>query len=332
MALSAVLFAALTLQAGGEPSAEDALRRSMDRTSSVNIDAILVKSAPWGGNPVRLRLCRDASGRLRTEILSPVEMQGQISVDDGKTWTTYIPEDRKIRIHPSPMAEPDDLDFRMRLIRKNYRLEIDQKPTIAGRAAIRVVATPRSSTLETRRFYLDASNYVLLKTDMVSESGPDTVFLSVQRIEFPARFERGTFDPPQIDNARRDVAKPPLTLKDADDAERRVGFRPATPGRLPYGFRPQGLTLWDWGGITPVQVRLTDGLARLSVFQFRIPEGAKPRPGDERKVAKTVGDIRIEVRGDAPQAVREKILDIYATYLARGQKAQDSGDGRKPKG
>ncbi len=332
MSLSAALFAALTLQTGApEITAEEALRRSMERAPLVNVDAIIEQAAPWGGEVVRLRMWRDVQGRRRTEILSPINRQRQTSVDAGKTWTTYFPDDKKIRIHPSPMSEPDDLDFRMRLIRKNYRLEIDSKTTIAGRAAIRVVARPKwANGLETRRFYLDAVTYVSLKMET---EGADAPTYNVRRISFPARFERSTFDPPQGGSVKLDLASPPLRLKDVDDAERRLGFRPAAPRRLPMGFQSQGMALWDWRGVTPVQTRLTDGLVKINVYQFRIPTdrpAPPPRPGDDRKSARNVGDIRIEVRGDVPASVREKILGIYASKLSQGQKAQATGDDRNP--
>lgn len=335
MALSAALFASLVLQSGTpEVTAEEALRRSMERAPGFNVDAIIEQSASWNGNVIRSRLRRDAAGRSRTEVLSPLPMQGQVSVDDLKTWTTYFPDDGKMLIHPSPMTEADDLDLRMRLIRKNYRLEIDAKAVVAGRPALRVVATPVRAGLDTRRFYLDAATYASLKMETTNDAGVAPTF-TVLRIEFPARFERSVFDAPRVDGARLDVAKPPVPLRDADDAENRLGFRPATPRYLPMGFRPQaGMTLWSFKGINPVRMRLTDGLVRLSVSQFRIPQGGLPpsRPGEEWRVARTVGDIRIDVRGDAPTAVREKILEAYASRLAARQKAQEPPDARKPKG
>src|SRR4030095_5855304 len=100
MALSLAL---LTVVVGGwQPAitAEDALRRSLERRSAVNVDAIVEQLSPWGTGYIRVRLSRDCSGRRRTEVLSPVAMRGQISVDDGTTWTTYFPDEGRVRSHP----------------------------------------------------------------------------------------------------------------------------------------------------------------------------------------------------------------------------------------
>ena len=317
---------ALAVALGGgqsPPSAEDVLRKSFDRRASVNVDAILDQASPMGGGYIRLRMWRDATGRRRTEILSPVAMQGQISVDDGTVWTTYFPEQRRIRSHPSPLQETDDLDFRMRLLHRNYRLEIEGKSTVAGRSAYRVVAHPRASDLETRRYYIDTATFVPLKTETVNELGGVTVQVAVKRVQFPARFEKGTFEPMAVEGAKVDLPRPPVHIHDLDEAERRVGFRPASPRRLPMGFRSQGVEMVTWKSITPVQIRVTDGLVRLYVYQFRVPEGRSdppPRAGEDRTVRK-VGDLRVLVRGDAPLAVRERILAVFAKRLESGSSA-----------
>ena len=284
------------------------------------MDAILEQASPVGTGYVRLRMWRDTSGRRRTEILSPVAMQGQVSVDDGTIWTTYFPEHHRLRTHPSPMQEADDLGFRMRLLRRNYRLEIDGKTTVAGRSAYRVVAHPRSADMEVRRFYIDVATFIPLKTETVNDLGGVAVQVAVKRVQFPARFDKGIFEPPVIAGVKRDLPRPPVPLRSAEDAERRVGFRPAYVGRLPMGFRPQSMDMVTWREITPVQIRVTDGLVRLYVYQFRAPKDVPeppPRPGEDRTVRK-VGDFRVMVRGDAPLAVRERILDVYAKRLETG--------------
>ena len=314
---------ALALLIGGNqaaPGAEEALRRSLERKPSVNVDAILEQASPTGAGYVRLRMWRDTSGRRRTEILAPVALQGQISVDDGAVWTTYFPEHKRLRSHPSPLQEADDLDFRMRLLRRNYRLEIDEKTTVAGRSALRVVAYPRAADLETRRFYLDAATFIPLKTETLNELGGVTVQVAVKKIQYPARLDKSMFDALAIPGVKRDLPKPPFPLQGVDDAERRVGFRPASPGKLPMGFRAQGMDMVTWRDITPVQIRVTDGLVRLYVYQFRAPSNRPeppPRVGDDR-TSRKVGDLRVMVRGDAPLAVRERILDVYAKRLEAG--------------
>lgn len=316
MALSAFLLAALVGRGQTTPTAEEALRRCMERRSDVNVDAILEQMSPWGNGYIRVRLWCDTTGKRRTEILSPVAMRGQVSVDDGTVWTTYLPDERKARSHPSPMLAADDLDFRMHLVKRNYQLEIDDKPSVAGRPTLRIVARPRASELEARRFYVDAATYLPLKIEAVNDLGGVTVQMAVRRVEYPSRLDQSIFGSIVPGGARWDHVQPPQPLKNADDAERRAGFRPAFPRRLPMGFRVQGMDAMDRKGKTSVGVRITDGLVRLFVYQGRVPESPPPaRSGDDRKTFRDVGDIRIEVRGDVPTAVRERILAVYAKAL-----------------
>lgn len=314
-----VLATVLGIHAQSAVTPEDALRRSLERRSGVNVVAILEQLSPRGDSAyVRLKMWRDASGKRRTEILSPVDMQGQVSVDDGTTWTTYFPDARRIRSHPSTLLAPDDLDTRFHLLRRNYRLEIDEHSVVAGRNVIRVVASPRTPDLETRRFYIDAATFVPLKAESVNELGGVTVQFAVRHIEFPARFDKNVFETLQPAGARYDKAQPPVPLHRLDEAERRLGFRAVYPTRLPMGFRPLGMEAVDWHGMRRLAIRLTDGLVPLFVYQSRPSDNPPPppRPGDEQKTFRDVGDLRVEVRGDAPIAVRERILSVYAHFMA----------------
>ncbi len=302
------------------PTAEDALRRSLERHTPYSVVAILEQLSPRGGGGyVRLRMWRDPAGRRRTEILSPMDLQGQISVDDGTTWTTYFPDARRVRSHPSALLVPDDLDTRFRLLRRNYRLEIDERTVVANRNALRIVAHPRATDLETRRFYIDAATFIPLKAESVNELGGVTVQFAVRKVDFPAHLDRNTFDAPQPQGVRLDKASPPVVLHDLEEAERRLGFRAVSPSHLPMGFRTLGMEAVDWHGMRRLVVRLTDGLVPLFVYQSRPSENPPPpppRPGDEPKTFRDVGDLRVEVRGDAPMAVRERILAVYVRSLS----------------
>jgi outer membrane lipoprotein-sorting protein len=321
MPLKAAGIAALFLIAGQTVDPEDALRKSFERKAPNNVDAVVEVSSPSGNGSMRFRMWRDSSGRKRTEVLYPIAMQGRIFVDDGTTWKTYVPDMKVVRVHPSPSLEPDDLDFRMGLIRRNYELQIDSKTSVAGRSAIRVVARPsRSSDLRTQRFYLDAYTFTPLKVETIDDLGNVDVQFVVRKISFPGRLEKSVFELPAPDGARVEQGRVPKRVQNWDDVIARLGFRPAMPRRLPLGFRVQGKgDVLDWRDIKPLATRVTDGLVRLSVFQFKLGGQAPrpPKPGSEPQVAKTVGDIRVEVRGDGPVGVRERILAAFVEILAK---------------
>jgi outer membrane lipoprotein-sorting protein len=321
MPLKALGLAALFLIAGQTVDPGDALRKSFERKAPNNVDAIVEQNSPGGNGSMRLRMWRDSQGRRRTEVLYPLAMQGRIFVDDGTTWKTYFPDSKTVRLHPSPSLEPDDLDFRMALIRRNYRLEVDEKTTVAGRQAIRLVAHPlRSADLPTQRFYLDAFTFTPLKVETVDDLGNVSVQFVVRKISYPGRFDKNVFDLNAPDGARVDKGHPPTPVQNWTDVNTRIGFRPAMPRRLPLGFRMRGKSdLLDWHDVTPLATKVTDGLVRLSVFQFRLGGQAPrpPKPGGEPQVGKTIGDIRVEVRGEAPVAVRERVLAPFVEILSK---------------
>lgn len=304
-------FMAATAAGGQNVNPVEALRQSMDRTQPVNFEAILSQRAPRVDGRIKTRLWRDKTGKRRTEIISPAPLQGQVSVDDGTQWSTFFPDRNAVLVHPSPLAMPDDLHFRMKLLRRNYKVEVDEKTTIAGRAAIRVVAKPKWSELETRRYYLDAANYVTLKMDTVNEAGDVAVQFVTLRIDYSTSLPGNIFEFPPYPGARRDMVAAPERVS-VDEAARRIGFRPILPSSLPMGFKRQEVAVLTRGDWKPVAIRLTDGLVRLNVYQFkRDPDREKRQTPDERRVFRDVGPIRIEVAGDAPTAVRERIVAAF---------------------
>ena len=313
------LGVAIAVVAGQKPTEpEAALRQSFDRKLAVNVDA-LVEKPFHGGDTIKVRRQYDGAGRRRTEIVAPLVLQGRVFIDDGATWTTYSPDQKLFRTHAAPSEE--DLDAKMRLVRRNYRLEVDQRTSIAGRAAIRIVATPRAPDLRTQRYYLDATTFIPLKAETVDAIGGVSVQFTIRQISFPSRFDKDLFTLPSISGARREPGRSPIPCRSAEDAARRLGFRPAILGRLPMGFRPIGMDLAGRDdGRMPLAIRLSDGLVRLYVFQSRIgnalPPG--PRPDGDTKTAQDVGDVRVEIRGDdVPASARERILAAYVWALQK---------------
>lgn len=319
MLLNALGILTLFAASGDKPSdAETALRRSFERKSTFNIDAIVEK--PYrGGATMKVRIQYDSTGRRRTEVLSPMEVQGRVFIDDGANWTTYNPDTKVLRVHPVPPE--DDLDARMWRIRKNYRLEIDQKTNMAGRTAIRVVATPRANELNVQRYYLDATTFTPLKTESIDALGNVVVQFTVRRISFPSRLGKEAFVAPDAPGARRESGRAPVPLgHNGDEIARRVGFRPSIPRHPLFGFRTQSVDLMDRDAGTPLAIRLTDGLVRVYVFESRILGGAPsdPRAGDDNKVSQDASGVHIEVRGDdVPAVARERILAALIRDLER---------------
>lgn len=320
MALSPFGLLTLAFAAIQRPTPpEDVLRRCLDHRLAANVDAIVEK--PYRtGETMTIHVVYDTAGRRRTEILAPASIQGRIFVDDGETWTTYSPQSRVLKVHAAPPDE--NLDMRMHLVQRNYRVEFDGKTTIAGRPALVIVATPRDPALRTQRFYVDATNSTPLKAESVDGIGGVTVQFAVRRIGFPGRLAANAFAPPNADGARRETGRSPLPIHDLDAAERQFGFRPAMPHHLPMGFRPLTMDVMDRDGESPIGSRLSDGLAMVFVFQSRVGGPPPPaRPGDGPRVAQEVGDVRVEVRSeDVPLVVRERILAAYVRILSYGSK------------
>lgn len=307
----AVFGLSLPASALDEKRAQDLLRRTMLRTPTHNVTAVILQrmvDEPGRMQQIQVVLSRD--GQSRHTVLSPLSLQGLDSLDDGKTTRTYLP-DRKIVIEmKSPRAIECDADTRIALATRNYRLRTEKGPTVAGRDSALVVAQPRHRDLAERRYYIDPVTGYLLKLETVVKGKATTTF-ETRFVEYPQSLPRTSFRLGTLSGNVKVVAQTPRNLEDPEDAALRVGFPVIVPTRLPLGFTVEDVEVVNPERGNMVGVRITDGLVKGTVYQWSAQDDRKTVAPLQGASMTDVGSVRIMLIADVPDAARERILSSF---------------------
>jgi hypothetical protein len=304
-----LLLFALGAHAGEEENPASLLRKSMGRRFSVNILAVIRQRDPGGnGSYQRIKVSRSSDGRIRQTILQPLRMAGIDRVDDGDTIRVYLPDKKSLIIQDSVQASPKDVDERMRLAKRNYDFAWGESCTIAGRKSLCVVVKPRHGGMTARRYYLDEHNGYPLRLEVLSGPQSDHLVFDTLAVEYPKKLASAVFDLDPLPGTLTYRYSRPKTLK-SDNAEKLLGFQPILPGRLPLGFELQEMQINENKDWKSAAVRLTDGIVRATVYQWR-PNG-QPVESVEESSSLDVGGIRLLLVSDLPAAVRMRLLQAF---------------------
>lgn len=314
LSLLAVAFAG----AGQDERAATMLQKSMGREFPVNVVAIIMQRDPVGdGTYQRVKVTRAKDGRARHTILQPLRMAGVESVDDGENMRVYLPDKRALIVQDSPHRENSDIDERISLAKKNYQFSIDGRERIAGRISLRVVADPKDPDMAIRRYYLDEKSGYPLKMEVVGEAGDPKVVFDTVAIDFPGELGGDVFRMKTMPGTSTITYTRPKTLTSPGKAQTVVGFRPVMPDRLPMGFKVQETQYNGSKEWKSVVVRMTDGLVRATVYQWK-PNGKKIEAVEDSSSIEVNG-LKILLVSDLPPHVRMRLLQAFV-----GQAKTDS--------
>ncbi|RYG47700.1 hypothetical protein EON79_06640 [bacterium] len=313
MRLASLLALCLPALACADEVAEAAYLRSIRRAFPVNIVAITSQRDPKNERAMQsIRVERDKEGRIHHVVLQPLRLMGIETSDDGVHKRVYWPDQNLLIEEVSALRTKDDAALKLSIAKKNYAFKITGRERIAGRDAIEVVAQPKHGGMDSRRFFLDAKYFYPLRVISVSPSGQETLHLDTQDILFPNTIPLSRFDvkpsgTPRLMQYERQ-AKMTASL-----VEERLGFEPILPNQIPLGFRRMPemlLTASDsWNAVS---VRLTDGILRATIYQWKA--GKK----DKTRVSSIENSSFVEYRGIcvllvsemAPQ-LRERLLNGF---------------------
>lgn len=309
-AAGALLVAASLALAGGQDRGSELLRKSMGRKFQVNIVAVIMQRDPGGdGTYQRVKVSRAKDGKVRHTILQPLRMAGIESVDDGEQMRVYLPDKRSMIVQDSPMLLETDLEERLDLAKQNYDLSVVAGKQIAGRSTVCVVANPKATGLGTRRYSLDEKTGYPLRLQVDMGKGETRTIFDTVAIDFPTRLSSEVFEVNPLPGTDTIRYTRPQTLTSRAHAERAVGFRPVLPTRFPMGFRMQEMQVNQGGEWKSVVVRLTDGLVRATVYQWK-PDGGEVESVEESSCL-DVNGIRLLLVSDLPAEVRVRLLNAF---------------------
>lgn len=301
--------------AQGRDDARDLLFSAMDKGRYLAVEGIILRrNSSKDPGMLQLRMAQ-ATGISKTVVLSPLSFQGVTTLDDGQNWMTYVPDENRMVIQGSPRLM-GGTSRRKRAAASSYRFVSDTGDSVAGRKTILVVATPKSPEMPTRRYWIDSDYPYILKMDVV-ESGTAKVLLDTKAITFEVAQSPDVLRITPATGVRRIYLESPESIRSSESAKALVGFTPIMPRNLPYGFIIQeGQAVGDKSERF-VALRLTDGLASATLYQWPMSR-KNPVPCHDKKSVREVNGLRMRLVGDLPEVVLTKLIDAFVRELTKG--------------
>jgi negative regulator of sigma E activity len=329
-ALAAGLAAAFcALAFGGSDRAESLLLKSMRRELPVNVIAVLVQRDPFAeGSFQTVRIERSRQGWNHYTVLEPLRMQGMEAVDDGSRLKLYFPDRNLMIDQESPLLLPDDAEWRMSLVRKNYEVRFTRPTKVAGRETKCIRAKPHDPRVAERRYYIDAKTGYPLRLEII-DGDQRRIQFDTKEVQYPETIDANRFKMSPVGTARQMVYSRPQNLTESE-AKRKVGFHPIVPNAFPMGFQLQEMQMTSSASWRALVMRLTDGLVKVTVYQWRGSGPARVRAMDS-STAGDAGETKLLVVSDLPPSVRKEFLEAFqraAQQMARAKtpSAENPGD------
>jgi outer membrane lipoprotein-sorting protein len=311
----ALLAGSSSAYAQRRDDARDLLFGAMDKGRYLAVEGIILRrNSTRDPGMMQLRMAQ-ATGISKTVVLSPLSFQGVTTLDDGQNWMTYVPDENRVVIQGSPRLM-GGTSRRKRAAASSYRFVSDTGDTIAGRKTIVVVATPKSPEMPTRRYWIDSDYPYILKMDVV-EGGTPKVLLDTKAITFEVTPSPDAFRITPATGVRRIYLESPEAIRSAEAAKAMVGFTPILPRNLPYGFIIQEGQVVGDKSERFIALRLTDGLASATLYQWPMSR-KNPVPCQDKKSVREAHGLRMRLVGDLPEVVLTKLIDAFVKELAKG--------------
>lgn len=255
------------------------LRRSVAARGSVNyagVRTVVMFEKGVKIHGVEQQVHCQAPDKLRIMIINPPSERGKLFLANGQEqWECDPYARRALRTQLPPPSEVRALRLQeMDRLGRSLRLQFCGAERIAGREAYVVkIYTPQG--LLTKKIWIDAETFVILKTQRFDSRGRVKASAYFTRINYNPQFGPGlfTFCPP-ADCAVIEATRPPERMPLAK-AEQRAGFRAVLPTYLPPGYRFQAnsVAVIQLKGRNTLWLSFTNGVDTFSLFQGR---GAAP--------------------------------------------------------
>lgn len=321
----AILATMLSYAGGQENPAKSALLRYLERGRNVEFTAIrLQKSGCDDLGTLQLKVQNNVAGQQCITVLAPIAMQGQIVLDDSNKYVQFFPDENRLVVTKSPNSYLPKPKERIAIAEKNYTFTTTKGPSIAGRTVVYVVATPKDGDMPVRRYGIDEKTSVLLRMETIQRGKQPYVFIDTRAIDFKPNGSLGDLSIRPAGGVRKITMTEPARVSSPSMAVALTGIAPIVPSVLPAGFVARDPEVV--GNIKEqfLAVRITDGLALATIYQFNAKGAAGTFPLPPGSVERTIGNIRFAVAGDIPNSMMNKMLltftqeYIRVTNTARG--------------
>ncbi|HWD39723.1 MAG TPA: sigma-E factor regulatory protein RseB domain-containing protein [Fimbriimonas sp.] len=314
IALGATVLACASDPNWGERDAFRLYTRSLEKANRYNVSALISQRDPQGGGWEVVQVERDKDGHVHKSVIQPLAYMGIESVDDGERWQTYLPDQRVILDQESSLKHSDFAVQRLKLASKNYRFSLESDSFVAGRKAYCVVARPTHDELFSHRLYLDQETLYPLRAESFRGNELQIEFFT-KDVAFPSRMDPGVFVLHNTFGVKRITLHAPVKIMSAKQARKELGFGIVMPKGLPYGFMVQEMQLSTDNTWHALVVRLSDGLARATVYEY--PASESGISVMEHSSVRVIGDVKLQIVSELDEKCREALLDTFEDQLVK---------------
>lgn len=265
---------------------------------------------------------------ITAKVTMPLIYAGMTSFDNGQVWKNYDPQLDVLRIEPSPSKFQLDTGFRKSLIEKNYSVSLEREALVAGRRTAVVFLKPKATGVASRRLYIDAENSLILRYIVTDVEGKSVTTVDTKSVDFETAIDVARFEKIGEGASKTEKSWGPIQVAKPADAKRYAGFVPVVPSALPVGLALQAIHVVGTAQRSFVGVRLTDGMAVVTVYLWKPNEGEKAADEPFKGIydSRGSGGIRSRVVGDVSDNTRGLLARLFVQAY-EGQTAQGGTEG-----
>jgi outer membrane lipoprotein-sorting protein len=205
-----------------------------------------------------------AHGKLRFEYR--LEDRHWSVIDDGKSLIHLLPRRQVALVYDRPGLAVDRA-----LAERNYEARVVGDSSVAGRSARTIEISPKGGGRPVLRLWLDNETGFALRRERYNVEGRLTSRTEYTQVEFGPVIAPDVFTVPAgWETIRAEETESGLST---EQLSARLGFQVRPPAHLPAGYVLVGGYEKQWGRwhMRAAELRYTDGLRILSIFQHRHP-------------------------------------------------------------
>lgn len=284
------------------------LRKALEGQRRVSFVRIESRPGGDGGTEWKLKVQTSEAKGIKVTILSPLSQSGVVSVDDSKILKTYFPDQGIVLVQPSPVLLQPSVEWRMKLIETNYQIVDKGWDSVAGQKVREIVLEPTHEQVPRRRLFIDDKHRVVLRYVVEAEYEKASVLFDTKSATFDAAAASKDFDlPADASDAHVRNRPGPSRISGSSESKVKAGFSARMPDRLPYGFKVSGTFLFDDTRTSYVLVRVSDGMASLSLYQW-LDSFASRAPTSAQRVTDAFG-VNYAIALPPGERLSEDVLD-----------------------
>ena len=318
------LLASVTILATAQnaPTALSTMQQVMNLDARTSYTAVRLQT-PWDSlTTLKVRRDQSMTGANAVLVLSPIEKQGELSVDNGRSWVQFFPDRGVLVVQDSPLKRRTqaDINARFELLKRNYRITLDKAESIAGRNTQRLAIIPAQKPfLYSRRFWIDTQKYVVLRVEWLDAFGKSKIVSDTINISYPNSFPPETFEV-RIGTSPREIqVQAPVRQPGLNYLSRKVGFRVTHPSRMPFGFFLTGADSLTANNRALAALRYTDGATNVTIYQAKVNQQNPPWTPSRTRGDFEMDGVLIAVEGDLPVQGRDQILQALRENDAKSE-------------